>query len=222
MGMSVTFKVDTRELERGITALGRKAPTAIARALNKTAASANSLAVKAVAANLGIVQKRVRPQIKVLRANPENLTSVIYAAKVAPGVTAFRTRADKLGRIPLYAFNARGPIPSRGKGGGVRYSLPTGRGVAPHAFIATVKAGKFGATHTGVFMRIPGTQMKSAPFSNRLGKQVKRQEIFELYGPSIPHVFVERTIMNAQVKAGAENLFKNLKHETEWLLSQQR
>ena len=214
----VTVSVDTAQTRRAFAQLKSKFPAACARALNKTVDAAKVQAVRSIAANLGLREERIRPNIIVLHTRPEDLTSTIYAAKIAPGVMAFRARADRLGKIPLYEFNARGPIPSRGKGGGVTYQLPTGRGRAPHAFITTVRAGKYGATHTGVFQRIPGTQMKSAPFSRRLGRQVKRQEIFQLYGPSIPHVYANKAISDALMKSGAENLAKNLQQEIEPLL----
>lgn len=76
---------------------------------------------------------------------------------------------EKSGWISLYKLGATQT--SRG----VRVRL---RGSYRHAFIATVKAGKGGATHTGVWRRVPGTKMRSNP---------KKEQIRELFGPNPAH-----------------------------------
>jgi hypothetical protein len=77
-------------------------------------------------------------------------------------------RASKK-RLTLTQFGAKGPDPSRGKGRGVSYRLGSGgRGRVADAFVATMPTG-----HRGIY--------------RRAGKS--RLPIFELYGPSIGHVF---------------------------------
>jgi hypothetical protein len=77
-------------------------------------------------------------------------------------------RASKK-RLALAQFDAKGPEPTRGKGRGVSYRQGSGgRGRVSDAFLATMPTG-----HRGVY--------------RRSGKS--RLPIFELYGPSIGHVF---------------------------------
>jgi hypothetical protein len=77
-----------------------------------------------------------------------------------------------LKRIPLIDFNARGPEPSRGRGRGVSYRLTGGKGRVERGFIATMKSG-----HRGVFAR---------PLH-----QKTRLPIYELFGPSLGHIFAK-------------------------------
>jgi uncharacterized protein YlxP (DUF503 family) len=214
----LTVTMDTRQLKRAMADLKTKAPVAIARALNRTVSSAKALAVKLVAKDIGVTQKTVRPNIMAVKAYPTKLLAELWASARAKDIGVARYKSEKRGRIPIYGLKAKGPIPSRGKGKGVTYKLAGGRGVAPHAFIATVKAGKHGSTHTGVFQRIPGTQMRSARKTLR-GELIKREMIAELYGPSIPWVFFKRAILHAMVQSAKENLSKYMKHEVEHLLS---
>lgn len=99
-------------------------------------------------------------------------------------------------RIPLEAFSATGNIPSRGKGRGVSYRLGAQRKRIATAFRAHMASG-----HTGVFRRT-GT---------------KRLPIIELFGPSLPKVFLKfRPIGLARC---AEQLRKNLVHEFRFVMS---
>lgn len=91
-------------------------------------------------------------------------------------------------RIPLIDFHAQGPVPSRGKGGGVTYQLKGGR-LIPNAFIAEVDGRR------GVFKR----------------KGTGRVPLQELFGPSIAQVF-EKYISLAAAK-GEESFSKNFEHE---------
>ena len=105
--------------------------------------------------------------------------------------------AAKLKRIPLIRFSARGPEPSRGRGKGVTYRLGQRRGRNEHAFIAVMKSG-----HRGVFKR----------------KSTKRLPIYQLYGPSLGHVF-EKYQPAGQARA-IEMFEKNLDHELTFAKSQ--
>jgi hypothetical protein len=96
-------------------------------------------------------------------------------------------------RIALMDFSAR-----ETKRSGVRAKLPTGAGKYPHAFIRTMPSG-----HRGVFQRKPGS---------------RRLPIYELYGPSIPHVFMKHA--DTGMARGQEQLIKNLTHELRFALAQ--
>jgi hypothetical protein len=210
MATLLKITLDTRQLKQALRDLDTKAPTVIARALNRTASSANTQAIRAIAKNMGIAQKRVRQNISVAKAYPQKLTATVQARPGGSGVVAGRSKAERWGRIPLLEFHARDNRVMQGQdlikhlvslivsGQGVVYRLPGGRGSAPHAFIARMKSG-----HVGVFQRLPGA---------------KRLKIVELYGPSVPHVFAQKAILAALKKSGEENLAKNMAHEMKNLL----
>jgi hypothetical protein len=94
------------------------------------------------------------------------------------------------GRIALFAFGARQTRK------GVTARVQGGRRLYPGTFITTVGTGR----HTGVFKR----------------RGPARLPIVELFGPSIPHVFMKHIPVGfARAK---EILAKNLQHETQRLL----
>jgi len=93
-------------------------------------------------------------------------------------------------RLALYAFRARQTRL------GASYDLGRGRTVAPGSFISTMRS-----THIGVF--------------RRRGK--RRLPIDELFGPSLPHVFVAARIAEARKALAADLLRKNLTHRVEFL-----
>lgn len=172
-GSKVTL--DFKEALAAINALELKAPNAIARAINRAADSGRTAMTSSISKDTGLRSKDVRGEIKVHKATPAKLGAALSVAGK---------------RLPLVMFRATGPDPSRGKGRGVSYKLPTGRGRVATAFFATMKSG-----HRGVFRRV-GTA--------RLG-------ITELHGPSLPKVF-EKFIPVGQARAN-EMLLKNLRNE---------
>lgn len=119
--------------------LGAQAPLAAARALNRSGSSVQTAAVRAVAGDLKIAQKDVRPAMRLERATARSLV----ARLVVTGK-----------RIALYAFRARQTRQ------GVTYDLGRGRRVALGAFIA-----RMGTGHVGVFRR---RTAKRLPLSREL------------------------------------------------------
>lgn len=186
MGEAVSFHrldVDLGELTGQLREMGRQAPIVMARALNRAGTSGKTATVKAVAKDTGLQQKYINREIKVDKATRTKPTVAVEIAGK---------------RIPLIAFQARGPEPSRGKGRGVSYRLPTGRGRVEDAFIVTVGTGR----HRGVFKR----------------RSRRRFPIVELRGPSIPHVF-EKFVPTAFFPAASESLLKNLRSEISFAMS---
>lgn len=171
------------ELWADLQKMGSKAPALMARALNRAGTAGKTAMVRAVVKDTGIASKNVSREVVLDKAN-----------RSQPKVTI--TVAGK--RIPLIAFSARGPEPSRGKGRGVSYRLPTGRGRVRDAFITTVGAG-----HRGVFKR----------------KGKARFPIVELRGPSIPHVFQKFVPIFDEVSQAA--LLKTLRADISWELAKQ-
>ncbi len=126
LSMTSDFSAAARQLRE-------RAPIAIARALNRTGATARTAMVREVSRDLGLQQKAIRDQFLSSDARPDKLV--------------FRLSTTGK-RIPLYDFKARGPMPSRGRGRGVTAKLPGGAGSYPNAFIARMRSG-----HLGVFQR---------------------------------------------------------------------
>jgi hypothetical protein len=171
----VEVMLDTAGLEEELREMGRTAPLIMARALNRAATTGRAAMVKVMKQDTGIASKNIRKEISIDKAN-----------RTRPVV-----RVEIKGRrIPLIAFQAKGPEPSRGRGRGVSYRLPTGRGRIPNAFIATMPSG-----HRGVYKR----------------KRTRRLPIRELFGPSLPHVFDK--FLPTFRQAASEALAKNLRSE---------
>ncbi len=187
---NVRITLDTADLKAGVAALGARFPVALTRALSRTATSARALMVQEIAADTGLGANKVRAAIAI---NKYGKTAVQVEAKGK--------------RIPLIEFGARGPEPSRGKGRGVSYRLPTGRGNAPHAFIATMPTG-----HRGVFERKPNAEHKKAHKGGRTMLPIR-----ELFGPSIVNVF--RKFLPDGAKRATEALRTNLQHEVQFALT---
>lgn len=215
----ITVRADTSDIRRAVRDLGTKAPTAIARALNRTASTVRTQAVRAIAKDLDIQQKRIRERLTINRATRTMLTATVEAKPGGSGIVPQKGKASQLGRIPLMEFHAQtvygGPRYKTHKIGmrttaasmfarttaGVRYRLPTGKGRIAEAFIATMPTG-----HTGVFVNLPWRT------------KYHKQAIWELYGPSVPHVLAQRHILNA-VKASAQDLLRNnLADQVRWIL----
>lgn len=166
-------------------------PAAIARALNRAGTSTRALLASRVGADMGLRVGTVRDEIKIMRATPNR-----------PMV-----RLEIRGRrLPLIEFKARGPVPSRGRGRGVTAKLPGGAGRYPHAFIATMRSG-----HTGVFQRKPGAQRHGPP------PHKSQLPIYELRGPSLPHVFAK--FADEGLARGQEALLTNLQSELQFAMS---
>ena len=178
-----SFALDIETLRKDLLELGRQAPIVMARALNRAAVSGQAAMVKVITADTGMAAKNVKREIVIDKASR---TRPVVALTIAGR------------RIPLIAFSARGPEPSRGRGRGVSYRLPGGRGKIPNAFIATMGSG-----HRGVFKR----------------KATKRLAIVELRGPSLPHVF-EKFLPTFREAAQA-SLVKNLASEISFAKSKE-
>jgi hypothetical protein len=189
MQFDVSF--DIKAVERMLKDAERAAiPKATVRALNKTGTPVQKEALRILSKDIGIAQKDVRKNLKMMRARRNNLNVLIEASGR---------------RIPLIAFDAR-QIGARRKGqrrrsrgrGGVTYKKQGGaRGFIPGAFIATMRSG-----HVGVF--------------KRTGKA--RLPIKEKFGPSIPHVFVKQGVNEAMLRVAKDRWPKNFEHEIQFEL----
>ena len=177
--MKVNITLNDSDLKVGIESLRRKFPFAVRRALTRAGTSGRAAMVLAIAADTGLASKRVRDNIKINMLGDTGIQLEITGS-----------------RIPLEAFGARGPEPSRGRGRGVSYRLPGSPGRIPDAFIATMRSG-----HRGVFKRTAAT----------------RKPIIELFGPSLVRVF-EKFLPLGAARA-EEALVKNMRSEIAFALS---
>ena len=172
--------MDTARARTFIRAYPIKTATATMRALNRALTTGTATLSRLIAADMGLKVSDVKAAIK---------------SRAATTVTLEVRLAASLRRLPLVQFNAKGPMPSRGRGRGVTYRIGSqGRTRAEHAFLARMASG-----HVGVYKRTgPG-----------------RLPIVQLYGPSIGHVFTKH--QQAGVDAMRESFNKNLAHELDYI-----
>lgn len=163
---------------------------AAVRAMNRGIASARTLQASSIAKDMGLKVGLVRDAIRLREATLSSPEAII---------------GTSLKKIPLIAFHARGPRPSRGRGRGVTYRIGgQGQKRIPDAFITTVRTagavdrGVFHDGHEGVFRRV--------------GKD--RLPIKQRYGPSLGHVFAK---YRAAARYRAEEIFtRNFDHEMDF------
>jgi len=182
-GARFEISLGLRGLEQQLLDLGASAPLVMARALNRAGVSGRTAMARAISKDTGIAYTGVVGQIQIGKATKAQPKVVLQISGK---------------RLPLIDFKARGPEPSRGRGRGVSYTLPGGRGRVPNAFIATMPGG-----HRGVFVR----------------RATPRLPIRELFGPSLPHVF-EKFIPDFTA-AATESFAKNLLSELSFEQSKQ-
>jgi len=196
--VTVHLRIDSRLSEAYFARLKRKAPIAIARALNRANASGKTVLTRIIAQDMGIRQKDVRDKILLIPARPAREALVAsMRASIKP--------------IPTIAFGARGPDPSRGRGRGVTWRNQGQRKREPRAFITTVRAGATGQ-HKGVFIR-------KDRFSKRHGGQHKGQlPITQLMGPSIWYVFTRRA--PEALPRIEERLAREVEHQLAFAMSE--
>lgn len=199
---------DIKALEKELLEIGKQGPAAMSRSLNRAITSGQTAMARKITENTGLALKYSKRAIK-----PDKATR-------SRPVAAVVINAE---RIPLIAFQARGPMPSRGKGRkgrGVSYGLKGSRNRNPNAFIAKVASAaqrEQGISHTGVMMR---TAKMSHPRAST--KQSKKGwslnlPIIELRGPSAAHVFEKH--MDVFKATALESLVKNLRHEIDFAKS---
>lgn len=109
-------------------------PLSTARALNKTAQTTKSVATKAIAKDIGIAQKEVRPLLLVQKASQRQCTAVLHIVS---------KKRFSLIKIDAHARQVPSGVSYRGQA--------RQRQLIAGAFIATMKNG-----HRGVYARKPG------------------------------------------------------------------
>lgn len=131
----LTVSIDTKQLKRALADLGSKAPTAIMRALNRTAGTARTQAVRAVAKEIRLPQKTIRPMLPLIPATAKFLEAKLIARGWPVSLMRLGARQTKAGVV---------------------YSGPSGPVLIPGAFIARMPQGG-----RGVFKRIRPSERRS-------------------------------------------------------------
>ena len=167
----------------------------VIQALNRTASAVRVSVARDIKQRYHITQRTAKKQMRVSRATRSRWFSQVIATGES---------------IPLIQFAARARLPwnvpgrkHRRRGGGVSYEVTRGnREFSRHWFIATMpnpKRPEFG--HTGVFWRD------------------KEGKIHQQFGPSVPGMFLNKTIEARMRKLANATFNKNLAHEFEWRAS---
>lgn len=151
----ITVRIEGQgKLVADLTEYQGKVDTAMIRAMNRGILAARTYMVKETGKDTGLKAADIKKAFTMRKAKRSSLVAILGAG---------------LKRLPLIAFGASGPEPSRGKGRGVTYRLLEGkRQRIQNAFIATMPTG-----HRGVFVRPGKTRLK----------------IIEQKGVSLGHVF---------------------------------
>ncbi len=162
---------------------------AIVRALNKTATQVKTQAAREIRdAGYNLKVAEIKRAIAIVRASPSYIQAIVKAIGKPIGLINYAARQVAKG---------------------VSVNVKDGRKLIPHAFIATMPSG-----HKGVFMRVGQGHKKLV----RGGKVVWHGlPINELYGPSIPSAFINKTVQAALIAAVKEKFPRILKHEIEYL-----
>jgi hypothetical protein len=161
----LNVSVDVREADKMLSFTEREAlPKATARAINKTASSVQSMAIKLIAKDIGITQKDVRKSLHISKARWTKPEASIFASGK---------------RIPIMALKAR-----QTKAGVTYRSKLGGRGAIPGAFIATMKSG-----HTSVFKRLT---KKRNPMIRLYGPSIPKVFIDAALTKAMEHHAAER------------------------------
>ena len=127
MAETVSFILDTRDVDRELASLGKQVPRIVARSLNRT--------------NKGFQTVMKRPVARDVGVKVGTISKLMKTGKASPGrPRATTTVRDK--RIPLIQLAARQTRR------GVTYRSGGKRRRIPHGFIATMPTG-----HEGVFVR---------------------------------------------------------------------
>lgn len=195
--MKIDVSADVKAAEKDLGAVKNGVSRAAQRALNLAIRRAESAAVKAIAADIGIKQKSVRASLRRRLAHYTRLTAELTARGA---------------RVPLIDLGAKQTK------NGVTYRSGRGRKLAAGAFIATMASG-----HKGVFKRRYHSQ-KSQKSKGYWGdtyrgrkRYFSRLPIDELHGPSIPRVFIKDRTTKALHAVAVETFDREFKRQLDLL-----
>lgn len=187
--MELTFTPDPAQYAELRSILGNtpnRIRNVLRSAVNRTAAKAQVIVIRTITHEVNI-------KASDIRGNAHRFGGVVV--KKARGAELSARVTVTGSRIPLYRFGAK----QTKRGVTYRIKKGGGRGIAPSAFIATMRSG-----HTGVFKR----------------KTKKRFPIYELRGPSLPHVGITSQVLGYEIRTAlTTELAKNIASQVDRVLA---
>lgn len=228
VALEITFNIDktqAAQLETLFREFPKHAPRVVVRALNRAGEQALTSSKKAIAQELSIKQKdlvsdhafgatgprSVGQAIELFKATDDNLEACVHISGR---------------RIPVVWFGAKPTDPSLFAGTkalrqrGVSWNLGYGRrfGREPTAFVALMPSG-----HKGVFKRVNDVSRKGGPRPSPPRPEeyadLVDEKLYELRGPSIPHVAEKNPALDKALNIDVTNTLQTrLDHEIERLL----
>lgn len=168
--MSTTVRLDMTKAKAALGYLKTMAKPRLARALNRSRDSAKTFMVRALADDMGLQQKDLRPSVLTKDAVPQRLVATMSAS---------------LKRLPLIRFGA-----VQLKRAGVRARIGSNRKTYPGAFIATMPSG-----HRGVFQRRDKARL---PIDEKHGPSIGH--VFDKHAPAAAARATEQLTKNVQTE----------------------
>jgi len=105
------IRVNIADAIRELNLLHREIiPAATARALDRTAQNARTVAIKTIREETGLPAKLIRDRLRIRGANRNRLEAIITALKAAPNLSNFQARQTKRG-VSAKAWNKRKVYP---------------------------------------------------------------------------------------------------------------
>lgn len=194
------------QLERARQMLGHipgAAPKAMARAINRAAATAKTEASRKIRETYYISGKNVSDVIKVARK-----------ASASDPVAIIRVRSGPIA-LSKFKVTPKNPPKKRGKTVVARVKKGSGGEIA-HAFVARMESG-----HVGVFNRVSGRYMRGHEPRARVrgaGRTKGRQFITQRYGPSVAQMAGESSVTRHIEQKAIGKLDERLTHEINRIL----
>lgn len=206
MTQMVSIEVRDRASE-SLARLGAMAPTAIMRAINRTAQWSRTRAIEAITANMALKKSDLDGRhrfggVFATKARPQDLQAVLRVTGK---------------RIPLFRFAGRPTQPGR-TSRGISYQIDAGgsrKRIEKNAFFARLKSG-----HEGFFRRLADRKGLRHTRGPKLGKRIGSGELAELRGPSIPHVAENQPAFQKMLRVDAgQRLELQLEREANFILT---
>lgn len=189
---------NVQEVKLRLGSLKSKAPTVMCRAVNDAVSKAFTETKRSIAHDYHITQKNVAPHIQKIKANKSSLKGAISA---------------KGERISLYKFKFKNgnPISAAvlGENG------PKQLNGDPKAFIAVMKN-----EHEGIFVRkgLYKKKRKKMEYGKKRKVNAHNEQIRQLFGPSVPQMMKNETVMDHIRAEASETLQRRLEHHINYIL----
>jgi hypothetical protein len=193
-------KTDLAEVERALTGIKNGYAKVVSRSLNRTITGVRTDAVREIQMVITPTAKTIRATFTMIKASPRKLTAAVKSSGNALPLIEYRARATK-------------------KGVTVQVKKKSKRSLISRAFIATMKSG-----HKGVFFRdyifnlYPARKARHGVAYATMPRKY-RLPIEELYGPGVPDILSNDSVMKPILKKANERLHKELGNQLNYELS---